>query len=116
MHFASRVGPDGSLLLQAILQITQEAQLPVDVDDKKQGQMPFEGGCTLVLNLKPPQQPNQPTIAYCIRKPVTSVTRLERQRNFFEQFTSTTLRATYFDESHSAEQREPFALLHRFGG
>jgi hypothetical protein len=108
-HFASRVGPDGDLLLQAIVQITQEEELPVNVENKEQGQMCIEGGCTVVVDLK------APTIAYCIRKPFASPTRRERQRDFIQQVARTTLRATYFGEYDFDQHCEPFALLHRGG-
>lgn len=109
IHFASRVGPDGDLLLQAIAQITQEMDLPVDDANKEQGRMRFQGGCTVVVDLQ------KPNIAYCIRKPVASLTRRERQRDFIQSVARATLRATYLDERDFHERREPFALLHRGG-
>jgi len=110
LHFASRVGPDGDLLLQAIVQITQDMDLPVDTADEEQGQMRFQGGCTVVVDLEGPR------IAYCIRKPIVSLTRRERQRDFIQRVARATLRATYLDERDFRERREPFALLHRGGG
>jgi hypothetical protein len=55
VHFASRIGPDGDLLLQAIVQIAQEMDLSVDATDEEQGRMRFQGGCTVVVDLKEPK-------------------------------------------------------------
>jgi len=64
--------------------------------------MPFEGGCTLVGDLR------KLKIRYCIRKNARSTTRQSRQRQFVG-LTSNTLRSTYFDE----DPAETFAALHR---
>lgn len=108
-HFCTRVGPDGDLLLQAIVQITQEREIPTDRAGRagKRRRMRFEGGCTLVADLR------EPRIAYCVRKPIGSTTRRERQREFQERFAQASLRATYFGGAEFGDAREPFALLHR---
>ena len=105
VHFASRVGPDAELQLQAVLQITQQR-----APEPGQGSMPFEGGSTVVVDLK------APAIAYCIRKPITSSSRSKRQADFDQQFAASTLHATYFGGQERDSRREPFALLHRAGG
>jgi hypothetical protein len=107
VHFATRVGPDGDLRFQLIVLITQELELPVDEADAEAGTMRFDGGCTLIADLEAPE------IAYCIRKPLASVTRRERQRAFKQRLARTGLRATYFGARDPGELREPFALLHR---
>ena len=107
VHFARRVGPDGDVLLQAILQITQRLQVPRGHDPTRQ--MSFEGGCTLIANLR------QPGVAYCVRKPVGSVTRRARQQEFLDRFGAGTLRRTYLGATDPADVREPFAMLHRGG-
>ncbi len=108
-HFAARIGPDGDLLSQVILQITQE-----DDTGGSPGVAPmrFEGGSTVVADLQ------EPRIAYCIRKPVGSEGRRARQMEFLERFAHTPLRATYFGTGPLDDAPEPFALLHRgaFGG
>jgi hypothetical protein len=108
-HFASRIGPDGDLLSQVILQITQETD---DAVGDPGGPMRFEGGSTVVADLQ------EPRIAYCIRKPVGSTGRRARQMEFLERFAHTPLRATYFGAGSLDDAHEPFALLHRgaFGG
>ncbi len=105
LQFASRTGPDGDLLLQAILQIMQTSTSP----EARFGGVPFEGGCTVIIDLK------RSEIAYCIRKPIVSQTRRMRQQDFVQQTIATSLRATYFDQSNFNKNPEPFALLHRAG-
>lgn len=106
-HFASRSGPDGTPRLQMIVQLMQPVKLPRREGDEKSGEMVFNGGATLVADLK------EPRIAYCIRKPVGSATRRGRQREFLARFAEAGLRATYFGAPEPGSTREPFALLHR---
>ena len=103
-HFAARVGPDGDLRFQLIVQITQDRQVPRGPADA----MVVEGGCTLIADLLEPQ------IAYCIRKPLGSESRESRQREFLKQFSTASPRSTYFGVWQPGDLREPFALLHRF--
>jgi hypothetical protein len=100
LYFASRTGPDGDLLLQAIVQIMQEGEI--------EGQH-MEGGCTLVVDLR------KSKTAYCIRKPITSRTRRARQAAYFLATAGTSLRDTYFGREDPGDRREPFAFLHRMG-
>jgi hypothetical protein len=102
-HFAARVGPDGDLLFQLIMQLSQERRVPTDRGEPIRA----EGGCTLVADLKAPK------VAYCIRKPLGSETRLARQLDFLRRFSNTSLRSTYFGTWEPGDVREPFALLHR---
>jgi hypothetical protein len=102
-HFAARVGPDGDLLFQLIMQLTQQRR----VQTAKGQTVTAEGGCTLVADLKTPK------VAYCIRKPLGSETRLARQLDFLQRFSNTGLRSTYFGAWEPGDVREPFALLHR---
>jgi hypothetical protein len=81
--------------------------MPVDEQDPGQGRTQFEGGCTLISNLR------GGTIAYCVRKPLASRTRRERQRQFLQQLARASRRATYFGSRDVSELREPFAVLHR---
>jgi hypothetical protein len=101
LHFAGRTGPDGDLLLQAIVQIIQEGQID--------GQ-PMEGGCTVIVDLK------NADIAYCIRKPISSRSRQALQKEYLQGFAGTHLRDTYFARDASNERKEPFAFLHRTDG
>ena len=106
-HFATRAGPSGDLLLQAIIQLIQErSDLDPVWDADEEGTL-CEGGCTLVADLR------APAISYCIRKPIGSKTRQERQLGFLRGLTGTGPRATYFGPPDPSRAREPFALLHR---
>ncbi len=69
--------------------------------------MSFEGGSTIVADLETAR------IMYCIRKPLGSLTRRERQRTFLRELAESSLRATYFGPPDVTNMREPFALLHR---
>jgi hypothetical protein len=102
LHFSSRVGPDGDLLLQAIVQITQEIE-----DRTGDEPMRFEGGSTVIVDLETPE------IAHCIRKSVTSETRRARQRAYHQQLAVASPRTTYFGVYDAATNSEPFAMLHR---
>lgn len=106
-HLATRSGPDDDMRLQLIVQLTQESRLPRDEGDPSAGDMAFNGGATVVVDLR------EPRIAYCIRKPVGSTTRGARQRAFLARFAEAGVRATYFGAPEPGSTREPFALLHR---
>jgi hypothetical protein len=107
LHFASRVGPDGDLRFQLIVQITQQLEMAVDESDPGRGRMRFDGGCSIIADLEGPR------IAYCVRKPLASLTRRERQRHFLRQVARSSRRATYFGPRDLSDLREPFAVLHR---
>lgn len=106
-HFATRAGPSGDLMLQAIIQIIQERPGMDPVWDADEEGTLFEGGCTLVADLR------APAISYCIRKPIGSKTREARQLSFLRGLTGTGPRATYFGPPDPSRAREPFALIHR---
>ncbi|HEX6162693.1 MAG TPA: S8 family serine peptidase [Vicinamibacterales bacterium] len=101
-RFALRPTPDGDIDTQVLIGITQEMSIPSDPEVPGSAKMPFEGGCTLVGDLR------KLKIRYCIRKNVRSTTRQARQQEFVG-LTTNTLRSTYFDE----EPAETFAALHR---
>jgi hypothetical protein len=103
-HFAARTGPDGDFLFQLILQLTQDSDVPAE---GKQPAMHIEGGCTVVADLKSPR------IAYCIRKPLGSMTRVARQREFLNRLAEESSRAVYLGTLLPRNAVEPFALLHR---
>jgi hypothetical protein len=107
LHVATRVGPDRNLRCQFIVQITQQVEIPVDEGDARRGRTQFDGGCTIIANAE------SPGIAYCIRKPLASRTRRERQRQFLRELARASRRATYFGPRDITEIREPFAVLHR---
>jgi hypothetical protein len=95
-----RVGPQGNLLNQLIVVITQRRQRKLP-----DGQVYlFRGGCTFILDLSIPR------VRYCITKPIIDAERLQRQEAYMRDQPSAALRATYF--SRDDILKEPFALLH----
>ncbi len=104
---AQRVGPDGDLLNQLIISITQERILPLDPDFPQGQVIHFRGGCTLILDL------DSLELRYLIVKPIWEVgdSRLIDQRNFIRTGQENLARVTYF--SSDSAFTEPFAMLHR---
>lgn len=103
LRVAHRVGPDGDLLHQIIIDVLQERKVPLSTEDRGGPKMTVEGGCTIVADLE------RLEIDYCIRKSATSPGRLARQREFVAGLTAGSLYATYFG---SAGDSEPIARLH----
>jgi hypothetical protein len=113
VHLVTRIRPNAPLLLQAIVHLAQDTTLPADENDPESIPMDFDGGSTVVVELDDP-----PAISYCIRKPMTSTTRRQRQRAYRRDFADRSLQSTYFGVSTAREERaysarEPFALIHR---
>jgi hypothetical protein len=123
---ARRVGPDGQLLIDLIVEITQrrlgyldpaeqdkadKAKEPIEArsldGELPEGTFILRGGCTLVISLE------MGIIRACIRKDILSAGRLERQRRFFRDPEERSLYATYFGDFRTGAVKEPFALLHR---
>ena len=67
----------------------------------------YRGGCTLLIDNE------RGEVRYCIKKNITSETRLARQRAFAADQRTPSLRATYDPEGADAALLEPFAMLHR---
>ncbi|HEY7769221.1 MAG TPA: hypothetical protein VIB55_13730, partial [Longimicrobium sp.] len=100
---ARRVGPDGQLLTDLIVELSQarwvEAPVPGGL-----GGFWFRGGCTLVFDLESGHA------RYCIRKDINSTAREERQMRFLTTGAVSSLQATYFGALEAGG--EPFAFLH----
>ena len=110
-----RIGPDGQLMLNLVVELTQQRKCFRDPDRQErfdQGKerddliadFTFRGGCTLVLDLETALP------CYFIHKNILSESRLQRQRGWIMHPESTSLRATYFG---ATDHPEPFAMLHR---
>jgi hypothetical protein len=95
-----RVGPQGNLLNQLIIVLTQRRQRKLPDGQTYM----FRGGCTFILDLSIPR------VRYCIPKPILDMERLKRQEAYMRDLPSAALRATYF--SRDDILKEPFALLH----
>ncbi len=115
---ARRVGPDGQVLADMVVEITQWRRGYFDPDIQRQvddgslspappADFPFRGGCTLLIDLDRGQ------VRYCITKNISSQERLERQRAYLADQGVTSLRAAYFGSLLRQEAKEPFALIHR---
>jgi len=110
LHAAQRVGPDGDLLNQLIISITQQRFIPIDPALPEGQTFPFRGGCTLILDL------DSQDLRYLIVKPIYSEgdERMLKQREFINESNSGSLRDTYFSPlTRGRPIQEPFALLHR---
>jgi hypothetical protein len=115
---ARRIGPDGNVQTDLVVEITQrrlgyaDPELQEEVDRGKKKDCPpdfiFRGGCTVLVS------PEELEVRYCIGKGIKNERRFERQRRFLTGESDGSLQATYFRNPEAA-MREPFALLHRQG-
>lgn len=104
---SQRTGPDGDLLNQLVVTITQQRRVPLDPSDPKSPKIPFRGGCTLILDL------DTHRLQYRIVKPLDDPLRLQKQREYMIENVQGSLRATYFAPFKEKTLSQPFALLHR---
>jgi hypothetical protein len=110
-RIACRSNPDGGMSPQLLVGLLQTTTRPVDSTDPHGPQMSFEGGCTVVADLRAKK------VRYCIRKSLQSESRLLRQQQFaLNEFDS--LQATYrgvrlLGDDRPISNIEPFALIHR---
>ncbi|MDQ3487391.1 MAG: S8 family serine peptidase [Acidobacteriota bacterium] len=102
-RFALRPSPDGDVDAQVLIGVTQAISIPIDPALPGSGSMTFEGGSTIVGDLR------RLKIRYCVRKNVTSVARQARQQAFAAMSLAAP-RLTYFGQD---DPREPFAAMHR---
>jgi hypothetical protein len=106
---ARRAGPDGDLLSQLVITITQRRRVRID-PERPRGEdnwFWFRGGATIILDLETLE------LQYAIRKRISSDDRLIRQRTFMQELGSASLYATYFGNPLVQERGEPIAFLHR---
>lgn len=117
---ALRGGPDGDLLSEVVISITQSRRVPLDPEahpapewyeakreEDEDPEIPgftFRGGCTLILDLESQR------LRYAIVKRIDSGNRLRRQQMYRSGGALPGLRATYFGDALGG--REPFAFLH----
>ncbi len=106
-RIACTARPDGGVNPQLLLSLLQRQPVPADPADPSGPQMMFEGGCTLVADLRSCR------IRYCIRKDSGSEGRLSRQRAYAAASFGAR-RAVYFGAPRLGEDAvEPFAAIHR---
>ena len=127
-----RIGPDGQILADLVIEITQsrrgyykeEDQKKADsgVEEPKEPDFVFRGGCTLLVEIK------TANVKYCIYKDINSDKRLEYVRKYLSSDGTPSLRKTYFGEPKREYFKrftsfikeptlefgvEPFSLIHR---
>jgi hypothetical protein len=103
-RIAYRTRPDSGLVPQFVVTLLQRSEVPMDPNDPNGQKMLFDGGCTLVADLRNSQ------IQYCIRKNASSDARLLRQQGFATQLAATS--SSYFGTLREGVV-EPFAAIHR---
>jgi hypothetical protein len=110
-RIAYRTSPDGGTTPQLLIGLLQSTTQPISSDDRKGPRMAFEGGSTVVADLRSRK------VRYCIRKSLNSASRLARQQQFalgeFDSLQATYLGARSLDENSALLAKEPFALIHR---
>jgi len=113
---ALRVSPEGTILKQLIIVLTQRRRVPVDPANKSSGKFDFRGGATLVFDLAGRNE--RPSLRYAIVRPIDSEERLQEIREYWTRKSEDrlSLRCTYFsaDDMDDGEE-EPFCLLHSEG-
>ena len=106
-RFADRVGPDGQLVPQCMIELLQHAD-EVESSTRDRPARGFEGGSTIVVDLRDPDT-DQAVVRYIIRKSMNSKARVDRQVAFQESRATATPWNTYFGERALNTGAEPFA-------
>ena len=101
-----RVGPDGQLLVDLVVEMTQKRMELLNPEQKDGATFTYRGGCTLIIDLEKKQ------VRYVVTKRIMSEGRLQRQRGFLGFPTQQSLYATYFGDDLSTEGLK-FVSLHR---
>lgn len=110
---ALRVRPEGTIMKQLIMIVTQRREVPLDPADPDGGSFTFRGGATLIFDL----EGKKPLLRYSIVRPIDDDHRLEEIRAYKlrQADHQTSLRATYFKEDPiepGFSRDEPFCMLH----
>jgi len=104
-----RMDWEGKPTFQWVIELTQRVPQYLHGDgESRRGEPPdyyFRGGCTLLVDAQTGR------VRYSIKKRLDDA-RKERQRQYAREGGNRSLAATYFG-GVTAEQREPFAMLHR---
>jgi len=98
LRMAQRFKPEGTPVMQAIMEVTQSRTLPVDPANEAKGTFEFIGGCTLVIDLK------EPRLDYVVVKNINAPNRIQRTRDYLMS------RAAMGMSAYAAQ--EPFGFLH----
>jgi len=108
---ALRVTPDGQIVKQLLITMTQRRGMPIDKNAPDKGTFDFRGGCTLIFNM----DDQRPTLRYAITRPIDDMNRCAAIQNYKKSRISDdmSLRQVYFQASDGARaDDEPFCMLH----
>jgi hypothetical protein len=105
---ANRVGPDGQLIIQCIVELLQRERLAPDLPEADV----FEGGSTVVVELGA-EGTTGVSVRYVVRKRLAAKKRRSAQVEYRETRGQGTLRGTYFGSCPAMRDAEPFSFLHR---
>jgi hypothetical protein len=101
-----RVGPDGQLLVDLVIEMTQKRLELIDPNQADGPTFKFRGGSTLIIDLE------KRRVRYAVLKRIASESRLQRQRAFLGNPSQQSLYATYFGDYCSSNGLK-FLALHR---
>ncbi|HEY1629805.1 MAG TPA: hypothetical protein VGF56_00720 [Rhizomicrobium sp.] len=102
-HPIHRVGPNGQLEVDFVVQYLQQRQVAIDPANPKSGTMLFRGGSTVIFN-------HRGEVRYVIVKSVGSKTRLARQRAYLDEQAEMSAVALYAPD---ADKSLSFSAIHR---
>ena len=104
-HPLHRVGPNGRVTFDYVVELLQQRELPVDPKDPKSDTFTFFGGSTVILN-------QSGEVRYTIVKRVANEKRLERQRANLQAGMLPAPAASAFTQQNAAQGLK-FAAVHR---
>lgn len=99
-----RIGPDGRLNIDFIVQFHQRCLEKIDPDVADSGTFDFRGGSTVIFD-------QHGRVRYVVEKRVTNKERLARQRAYQAQRNEVSAFATY--DAHGQAEPSNFAAIHR---
>lgn len=113
---ALRVSPEGTIMKQLIMILTQRRQVSLVPDDPRAGTFEFRGGATLIFDL----EGDTPSLRYAITRPIDSDERVTEIREYWARKAEsrTSLREIYFGKGpaeSTAIEDEPLCILHSEG-
>lgn len=106
-----RVTPDGQILKQIILSVTQRLRdVPVDPDDEHSETFDFRGGSTLIFDM----EGEMPSLRYAITRSIDDKRRLEAIRTYKRSCKEAghAMKNMYFSARSNMQKQEPFCFLH----
>jgi hypothetical protein len=102
-HPLHRVGPDGQVCFDYVVELLQEREEAIDPNDPESEKFPFYGGSTLILD-------NMGKVRYAVIKRIGNERRLARQRAFLQGETPASAASAFV---RRAADGLSFAAVHR---